>query len=64
MSSRNLSPVSTRELAARCRDEARRPGVPTQTAILLFLTSHRLEASADRHLHQAAVLERSEAKRA
>lgn len=64
MSCRNLSPVSLRELAARCRVEARRPGVPAQTMIVLFLTSHKLEASADRHLHQAAVLERSEAKRA
>lgn len=62
--SRNLTPVSLRELAARCRVEARRPGVPSQTAIVLFLTSHKLEASADRHVHQAAALERSEAKRA
>lgn len=64
MSSRNISPVGLRELAAQCRVEAKRPGVEIRTAIVLFLTADKLEESADRHVYQAAALERLEAKRA
>lgn len=64
MSSRNLSAISMRELAAQCRAEARRPGVDNRTAMILLVTANRLESSADRHVYQAAALERLEAKRA
>ena len=62
--SRKLSPVGLRELAAQCRVEAKRPGVGSRTAIVLFLTANKLEESADRHVCQAAALERLEADRA
>ena len=62
--SRKLTPVGLRELAAQCRVEAKRPGVGSRTAIVLFLTANKLEESADRHLQQAAALERLEADRA
>lgn len=64
MSSQNLSPISHRELAAQCLVEAKRPGIPVTTSIVLFLASHKLEASADRHVYQAAALEKAEARRA
>lgn len=63
MNRRNLSPMSMRELAARCRAEAKEPGIPNRTAILLILASQKLEQSADRHVYQAVALERAEAER-
>lgn len=57
----NLAPLSPRDIAERCRQQARLPMTNNATAIVLLLAAKMLDQTLDRNLTLAALLEQTEA---
>ncbi len=60
----DLAPLSTHDIAARCREYAMRPTTENMTAVILLLAANQLEWLADRTVALAHANEVLEARQA
>lgn len=58
----SLAPLSPRDIAEQARAEARAPGIPNTTAIVLILVAKALTESLDRNVRLAHAVEQAEAQ--